>query len=110
MVGQVLTIACCGQCLGLQSRIEGEMQSGLYSVDMSPAMEGVGNSSGMVHTVAFQDRGDAHNFSRLLEQESEKLGAEAVQVVPFDPKARTSITAMRCFTITLSGTLSCTKI
>ncbi|BFI42791.1 hypothetical protein MPTK2_8g11930 [Marchantia polymorpha subsp. ruderalis] len=73
-------------CLGLQSRIEGEMQSGLYSVDMSPAMEGVGNSSGMVHTVAFQDRGDAHNFSRLLEQESEKLGAEAVQVVPFDPK------------------------
>ncbi|KAG6550131.1 hypothetical protein Mapa_008087 [Marchantia paleacea] len=73
-------------CLGLQSTIEGEVQSGLYSVDMSPAMEGVGKSSGMVHTVAFQDRGDAHNFSRLLEQESEKLGADVVQVVPFDPK------------------------
>ncbi|KAL2610375.1 hypothetical protein R1flu_028948 [Riccia fluitans] len=73
-------------CLGLQSTVDGEVQSGLYSVDIGPAIEGVGDTSDAIHTVAFQDRGDAYNFCRLLQQESSKIGADGVEVIPFAPK------------------------
>ncbi|CAM6091049.1 unnamed protein product [Calypogeia fissa] len=74
-------------CIGLRATVEGELRTGLYSVDVAPALDGVaGVPSVAYHTVAFQDRGDAQNFCTLINSQPENLNAAGAEPVPFDPK------------------------
>jgi hypothetical protein len=76
-------------CVGLQATVEGDIETGLYGIDLSQALDGVpvpGVSKVPHHTVAFQDRGDAQNFCTLINSQPEKLGADVAEPIPFDPK------------------------
>ena len=70
-------------CIGLVTNVNSEDEHGLYSLDMTPNMEGLveGKQETKYHTVAFQDQKEAVNFCSLLL--SERHFAE---VVPFAPK------------------------
>lgn len=80
-------MSACGQCIGFRATVEGEVQTGLYSVDVAPALDGIaGLPSVPYRTVAFQDRGDAQNFCTLINSQPEKLSVDGAEPVPFDPK------------------------
>lgn len=70
-------------CIGLVTNVNSADEHGLYSLDMTPNMEGLveGKQEKKYHTVAFQDQKEAVNFCSLLL--SERHFAE---VVPFAPK------------------------
>lgn len=78
--------------------MEGELQAGLYSVDLAVALDGVaGLPSVTYHTVAFQDRGDARNFCTLINSQREKLSADGAEPIPFDPKVHSHHSTLLIF-------------
>lgn len=71
-------------CIGLATNVNGVEDHGLYSLDMTPNMEGLveGKQETKYHTVAFQDQKEAVNFCSLLL--SERHFAEVVPLAPKD--------------------------